>query len=127
MLYTIYQKTTGQFVRSGACPEKLLSKQVRAGEAILAGQALCDVQFFVQMGENGLPVRDQAGQLVVSSYPIEELAERAPYGWRPTATAADASDLVEAGINPELARRFAQLRMDQAWGALRAAQEAPLT
>lgn len=117
--YTIFDPITGEVLRSGTAPERLLSKQVRAGESIWVGVALCDVQFSVERGEDGA--------LSANSNTLEGMLERAPDGWRPTATAADASDLVEAGINPGLARRFAQVRMDQAWGELLAAQEAPLT
>ncbi|MDI1320183.1 MAG: hypothetical protein PSW75_08320, partial [bacterium] len=91
--------------RRGRCPESLLGKQVRAGESILVGQALCDVQHFIR--------HDGEGRKLAHRHTAEEIAHRAPPGWVPPVEHQTA-ELVAKGIHPALAARHALRRRHHA-------------
>jgi hypothetical protein len=105
MKFTIYvfNPTTGkgEIQRRGECPDAMLGKQVRAGESILVGQALCDVQHYIE--------HDHEGRKVVCKHPPEVVAQRAPKGWQPP-VGEEQARLVAKGLNPALAGRLAQRR-----------------
>lgn len=108
-LYTIYRydpvTRLGEILRSGQCPAYAAAKQVRAGESILVGQALCDIQHFIR--------HDEEGRKQVHRHPPEVIAKRAPHGWIPPTTHLLAG-LAAKGINPDLAARHIQRRRHHA-------------
>ncbi len=107
--FTIFNRTTGEILRSGRCPEKLVAKQARAGESVLVGQALCDVQHRIEVDVS-------TGAKQPRRYADEEIVDRAPRGWRPRpGSLAMAAEAVAAkGINPALATRLVHRRLTAA-------------
>lgn len=83
--YTIFNPQTGQILRSGEAPEKMLGIQVRAGESILVGEKLNDLTHRVEM-QNGI-------KKAVPINPAEPIA------------------MVGRNINPALLKRFQEQRL----------------
>lgn len=100
--YTIFKRGGGPVIRSGHCPDYMLGHQVREGESILVGQALCDIQHRVE-------VDLATGEKRPCQHTPEEIARRAPAGWRPPTDQAGES-LAAKGINPALAARLSMRR-----------------
>ena len=93
--YTIYNRSTGEIIRSGQCPEKMLGLQVGFGESIKVGEALDDTLYRIDVVTK-----------VAVRLSDEEVAKRNPLAVGQTAKVEKLKQLVEQGVNPGLAQRF---------------------
>lgn len=106
--YTIFNPATGEVLRSGSCPTKMLGHQVRQGESILVGQALDDVSMKVEV--------DATGRKLPKRRSEAEIALRMPQGAPVNSQAELARQMQAKGITAALAERLALRQRAKAGG-----------